>query len=44
MRGKKNKKKGAVEVGMGYCPFSFCVESQYRRLYLETGRSAGVHG
>ena len=40
----KKKKVYAQEVGIGYCPFSFCVQSRYNRLYRDTGCIAGVHG
>ena len=43
-KNKKKTKKGVVEAGMGYCPFSLCVESRYSRLYRDTGRIAGTHG
>ena len=29
---------------MGYCPFSFCVEPRYNRLYRDPGRAASAHG
>ena len=39
---KKSEKKSAVETGMGYCPFSLCVESQYSRLYRDTRCAEGA--
>ena len=35
---KKKKKKREAEAGMGYCPFSVCAGSRYRRLYRDTAR------